>query len=97
MKLMCNGQEVTPLIRNKTEIARQLQNFYKQKKHYTYAGIYSYPSDVFAPGRCQQMQVHIFSEEDIETPIVSDVSEVTKNRIWTDFKDFREQKNIAKP
>ena len=97
MKLMCNGQEVTPLIRNKTEIARQLQNFYKQKKHYTYAGIYSYPSDVFAPGRCQQMQVHIFSEEDIETPIVSDVSEVTKNRIWTDFKDFREQKNIVKP
>ena len=91
MKLMCNGQEVTPLIRNKTEIARELQNFYKQKKHYTYAGIYSYPYEVFAPGRCQQMQVHIFSEEDIETPIVSDVSEVTKTRIWADFKDFREQ------
>ena len=99
MKLMCNGQEVTPLIRNKTEIARELQNYYKQKKHYTYAGVYSYPYDVFAAGRCQQMQVHIFSEEDIETPIVADVPEVTKNRIWADFKDFRERgsRSVSKP
>lgn len=91
MKLMCDGQEIVPLIRNKTEIVRELQNYYKDRKRYTYAGVYSYPYDAFAPGRCRQMQVHVFSEEDIETPIVSDVSEVTKNRIWTDFKDFRVQ------
>jgi hypothetical protein len=35
------------------------------------------------------MQVQVFSEEDIETPIISDVTDVTKNRIWTDFSDFR--------
>lgn len=91
MKLMCDGQEIVPLIRNKTEIVRELQNYYKDRRRYTYAGVYSYPFEVFAPGRCRQMQVHVFSEEDIETPIVSDVSEVTKNRIWTDFKDFRVQ------
>lgn len=91
MKLMCDGQEIVPLIRNKTEIVRELQNYYKDRKRYTYAGVYSYPYDAFAPGRCRQMQVQVFSEEDIETPITSDVPEATKNRIWTDFKDFRTQ------
>lgn len=94
MKLMCDGQEVVPLIRNKTEIVRDLRNYYKSRKRYSYAGVYSYPYDVFAPGRCQQMQVQVFSEEDIETPITSDVSEATKNRVWLDFQDFRTQ--IAK-
>lgn len=89
MKLMCDGKEVIPLVRNKTEVVRELQNYYKERKHYTYAGVYSYPYEAFAPGACRQMQVQVFSEEDIETPITSDVSEATKNRIWADFQDFR--------
>lgn len=89
MKLMCDGQEVVPIIRNKTEIVRELQNYYKDRKRYTYAGVYSYPYEVFAPGKCRQMQVQVFSEEDIETPITSDVSEITKNRVWSDFNGFR--------
>ena len=91
MKLMCDGREVVPLVRNKTEIVRELQNYYKDRKRYTYAGVYSYPYDVFQPGRCRQMQVQIFSEEDIETPITSDVPEITKNRVWADFQTFRVQ------
>src|SRR5688500_4337936 len=91
MKLMCDGKEIVPLIRNKTEIVRELQNYYKDRKRYTYAGVYSYPYEPFAPGRCRHMQVQVFSEEDIETPITSDVAEATKNRIWTDFQDFRKQ------
>ena len=91
MKLMCDGKEIVPLIRNKTEIVRELQNYYKDRKRYTYAGVYSYPYEPFAPGRCRQMQVQVFSEEDIETPIVSDVPEMTKSRIWADFKGFRTQ------
>lgn len=91
MKLMCDGKEVTPLIRNKTEIVRELQNYYKDRKRYTYAGVYSYPYEVFAPGQCRQMQVQLFSEEDIETPITTDVAETTKNRVWMDFRDFRKQ------
>ena len=89
MKLMCDGKEIVPLIRNKTEIVRELQNYYKDRRHYTYAGVYSYPYEAFAPGSCKQMQVQVFSEEDLETPIVSDVTEATRNRIWSDFKDFR--------
>ena len=89
MKLMCDGKEIVPLIRNKTEIVRELQNYYKDRRHYTYAGVYSYPYEVFAPGSCKQMQVQVFSEEDIENPITSDVAETTKNRIWSDFRDYR--------
>jgi S1-C subfamily serine protease len=89
MKLMCDGKEIVPLVRNKTEIVRELQNYYKDRKHFTYAGVYSYPHEVFAPGRCKQMQLQVFSEEDIETPITSDVTEAIKNRIWADFGNFR--------
>ena len=91
MKLLCDGKEVTPVRRTKTEIARDMQNYYKTKKRFTYAGVYSYPYDIFAPGRCSQMEVHVFSEEDIEKPIVSTVTDAIKNRIWTDFSDFRLQ------
>ena len=94
MKLMCDGKEIVPLIRNKTEIVRELQSYYKEHKRYTYAGVYSYPHEVFAPGRCGKLQTQLFSEEDIETPIVSDVSDATRNRIWSDFQDFR-SKNAA--
>jgi hypothetical protein len=97
MKLMCDGEEVVPLIRNKTEIVRELQHYYKDRKRFTYAGVYSYPYEVFAPNRCRQMQVQVFSEEDIETPITSDVQEATKNRIWSDFKDFRTQTALVTP
>lgn len=96
MKLMCDGREIVPLVRNKTEIVRELQNYYKDRKHYTYAGVYSYPFEVFAPGHCKQMQVQVFSEEDIETPIVSDVSDATRGRVWADFADFRKTVETAK-
>lgn len=97
MKLMCDGKEIVPLIRNKTEIVRELQNYYKERKHFTYAGVYSYPHEVFAPGRCGQMQLQVFSEEDIETPITSDVTDAVKNRIWSDFTDFRRGAEARSP
>lgn len=93
MKLLCDGKEVTPVRRNKTEIARDLQNYYKTKKRFTYAGVYTYRYDLFAPGRCSQMELHVFSEEDIETPIVTQVTDAIKNRIWSDFNDFRNQRS----
>lgn len=96
MRLLCNGKEVTPVRRNKTEIARDLQNYYKTKKRYTYAGVYTYPYDLFEPGRCATMEVHVFSEEDIETPIISTVTSSIKNRIWSDFNDFRTKAASAK-
>ena len=47
------------------------------------------PVLVFAPGRCRQMQVQVFSEEDLEKPIISQVSDATRNRVWLDFQDYR--------
>lgn len=91
MKLMCDGQEVTPISRNKIELNRQLQHYYKTRTRYTFAGVYTYPYDIFAPGRCQKMEVQLFSEEDIETPITTSVDNVRKNRVWNDFEDFRRQ------
>ena len=44
---------------------------------------------MFAPGRCSAMELHVFSEEDLETPIVTKVTDAIKNRIWTDFQDYR--------
>ena len=96
MKLMCDGTEVTPLRRSKTEIDRDLQNYYKTRKRYTYAGVYTYPYEIFAPGRCRQMTLQVFSEENIENPITSVVQEAIKNRIWSDFADFRSQRAVVR-
>ncbi len=89
MKLMCDGKEIPPLKRNKVEFGAELLNYYKVKTRYTYAGVYTYPYDVFEPGKCGQMVLHVFSEENIEVPIVSPVKPDTKARIWSDFADFR--------
>jgi S1-C subfamily serine protease len=91
MKLICSGEEITPLRRNKTEFGVDLQNYYKVKTRYTYAGVYTYPYEVFEPGKCNEMEVQIFSEEDIEKPIIARVRDETKARIWADFVDYRQQ------
>jgi hypothetical protein len=96
MRLTCDGREITPLRRNKTEIDRPLQNYYKVRTRYTYAGVYSYPYELFAPGRCGEIKVQVFSEEDIEEPITTVVSDIVKNRIWSDFQDFRNQAEPVK-
>lgn len=96
MRLTCDGAEVTPLRRSKTEINRDLQNYYKTRKRYTYAGVYTYPYELFAPGRCREMKLQVFSEENIEQPITTIVTDVVKNRVWTDFADFRNQVGVTR-
>jgi S1-C subfamily serine protease len=91
MKLLCNNQEVTPLRRQKVEFGAAMPSYYKVKTRFTYAGVYTYPFDVFEPGKCAQLQLQVFSEEDIEKAIVTNVTELTKQRIWNDFSDFRQQ------
>ncbi|HYP51438.1 MAG TPA: serine protease, partial [Pyrinomonadaceae bacterium] len=91
MKLLCNNQEVTPLRRQKVEFGAAMPSYYKVKTRFTYAGVYTFPFDVFEPGKCAQMQLQVFSEEDIEKPIITNITELTKQRIWNDFTDFRQQ------
>jgi hypothetical protein len=91
MRLLCDGTEVVPLKRRKVEFGAEMPSYYKVKTRYTYAGVYTYPFETFEPGRCAQLQLHIFSEENLETPIVTNVSPLTRQRIWDDFAGFREQ------
>lgn len=91
MKLMCDGKEVTPLKRKKIEFGAQMPSYYKVKTRYTYAGVYTYPFETFEPGKCAQLQLHVFSEENIETPIVTNVEPMTKQQIWNDFAEYRQQ------
>ena len=91
MKLLCDGREVTPISRNKIELNKSMQSYFKNKMRFTFAGVYSYPFDIFAPGRCQDLKVQVFSEENLETPITTVVDPVRKNRVWNDFEDFRRQ------
>lgn len=96
MKLLCDGKEVTPIRRTKVELSRDMQNYYKTRKRFTYAGVYTYPYEMFSPGRCSSMVLHVFSEEDIETPIVTNITDSIKNRVWKDFSDFRTQVATAR-
>jgi S1-C subfamily serine protease len=91
MKLMCDGKEVEPLKRLKVEFGAEMPSYYKVKTRYTYAGLYTYPYEIFEPGKCQQFQLQVFSEEDIEKPIVTTVTPVTSGKIWSDFSEFRQQ------
>lgn len=91
MKLMCDGKEIPPLRRNKIEFGAQMPNYFKIKTRYTYAGLYTYPFEAFEPGKCAQLQLHVFSEENIETPIITNVTPLTKDRLWSDFAEYRQQ------
>lgn len=91
MRMICDGKEVTPLKRKKVEFGTEMPSYYKVKTRYTYAGVYTYPFEAFEPGKCTQLQLQIFSEEDLETPIITNVSELTKQRIWSDFAEYRQQ------
>ena len=95
MKLLCNGQEVTPIRRTKVEFGAEMPSYYKVKTRFTYAGVYTYPFETFEPGKCQQLQLQVFSEEDIEKAIITNVTEQTKQKIWSDFTEYRQQ--AAKP
>ncbi len=91
MRLLCDGAEVVPLKRRKVEFGTEMPSYYKVKTRYTYAGVYTYPFEAFEPGKCAQLQLHIFSEENLETPIITNVAPLTRQRIWSDFAGFRQQ------
>lgn len=94
MKLMCDGKEVTPIRRSKVEFGAQMPSYYKVKTRFTYAGVYTYPFETFEPGKCAQLQLQVFSEENLETPIITNVEPMTRQRIWTDFAGYRQQTTV---
>jgi S1-C subfamily serine protease len=91
MTLSCDGKEILPIHRGKAEIIAQMGSYYKVKNRFTYAGLYTYPVEAFDPGKCQRLELKVFSEEHPTTPAVKLLDPKTVQRIWTDFEDYRKQ------
>lgn len=96
MRLICDREEVQPLLRKKVEFGADLQSYYKVKTRFTYAGVYTYPFETFEPGKCGQLRLEVYSEEDPEKAIIAVIRPETKAKIWADFADYRNQQ-AAKP
>jgi S1-C subfamily serine protease len=92
MSLMCDGKEVTPIQRRKEELIVPMPSYLKEKNRYTFAGFYSYPYEVFEPGACKELELRMFSEEKPNQPASKVLQPKTRQRIWDDFADYRQQK-----
>ena len=89
MVLSCDGREVTPIKRGKIEHVAELPKYYDSQAHYTYQGFYSYPYDIFSPGRCGELKLAIYSEEDLSKPEVKTIDTKRIARVWGDFESYR--------
>ena len=92
MSLICDGKEITPIQRGKSELVVPMQSYYKIKNRYTYAGIYTFPVDPFEPGKCKQLALNIFSEENPTLAAKKILTPQMVQRVWQDFAEYRERK-----
>lgn len=91
MQLVCNGEPVTPIRRQKVEYALFAPSYFKMKTRYSYAGLYAYPHDVFNPNKCQRLELRIHSEENPQQPDVKLIPLQTMQRVWSDFEEYRQE------
>lgn len=89
MTLMCDGKPITPIQRGKIEYVVPMQSYYKVKNRYTYAGVYTYPSDAFDPARCKQLELQVFSEENPTIPDRKTLEIKKIQKVWADFDAYR--------
>lgn len=91
MALLCDGKEITPIQRRKEEIVAAMPSFYKIKTRFTYAGLYTYPVEIFDTNKCQQLQLKVFSEENPTQPAIKLLEPKMVQRVWADFEDYRKR------
>lgn len=91
MQLVCNGEPVTPIRRQKVEYALFAPSYFKMKTRYSYAGLYAYPHDVFNPNKCQRLELRIHSEENPQQPDVKLIPLQTMQKVWSDFEEYRQE------
>jgi S1-C subfamily serine protease len=97
MSLMCDGTVVTPIQRGKSELVVPMQSYYKVKNRFTYAGIYTFPVDPFEPGKCKQLALNVFSEENPTVPAKKILTPQMVQRVWMDFDEYRQRKTAPQP
>ena len=92
MSLMCDGNVITPIQRGKSELIVPMQSYYKVKNRFTYAGIYTYPIDPFEPGKCKQLTLNVFSEENPALAAKKILNPLMVQQVWQDFAEYRQRK-----
>ncbi|HEX8128583.1 MAG TPA: serine protease [Pyrinomonadaceae bacterium] len=92
MSLVCDGTVITPIQRGKSELIVPMQSYYKIKNRFTYAGIYTFPVDPFEPGKCKQLTLNVFSEENPTVPAKKILTPQIVQRVWMDFEGYRQRK-----
>jgi len=86
MRLLCGGQELTPILPGREEF--DLFDQRGRKVDTTYQGVYEYlPGDV-SPA-CGSVVLEIYAEKNPNTPETRAVDPATIQRVWTDFDPFR--------
>ncbi len=86
MRLLCGGQELTPILPGRAEF--DLVDQRGRKVDTTFQGVYEYPADAVAPA-CGNMTLEIYSEKDPNTPVSRPIDAATVERVWGDFDAFR--------
>jgi S1-C subfamily serine protease len=92
MSLVCDGTAITPIQRGKSELVVPMPSYYKIKNRFTYAGIYTFPVDPFEPGKCKQLTLNVFSEENPTIPAKKILTPQMVQRVWMDFDGYRQRK-----
>ncbi|HJR07625.1 MAG TPA: trypsin-like peptidase domain-containing protein [Pyrinomonadaceae bacterium] len=92
MSLVCDGAPITPIQRGKSELVVPMPSYYKIKNRFTYAGIYTFPVEPFEPGKCKQLALNVFSEENPTLPAKKILSPQMVQRVWEDFAEYRQRK-----
>ncbi|HMD10486.1 MAG TPA: S1C family serine protease [Candidatus Acidoferrum sp.] len=86
MRLLCGGQEVTPILPGRTEF--DLYDQRGRKVDTTFQGDYEYAPDTLKPA-CGNAVLEIYSEKDPNTPVSRPIDAATIERVWGDFDAFR--------
>lgn len=89
MGLMCDGKLVPPIQRGKIEYVEELQNYYRFKRHTAYAGIYTYSAETFEPGKCNQLELQVYSESNLQSPDRKLIGSASIQQVWRDFEGYR--------
>ncbi|MDX6269923.1 MAG: serine protease Do [Acidobacteriota bacterium] len=92
MSLMCDGAAVTPIQRGKSELVVPMPSYYKIKNRFTYAGIYTFPVAPFEPGKCKQLALNVYSEENPTVPAKKILTPQMVQRVWQDFAEYHQRK-----
>ena len=89
MFLTCDGKPVVPIQRGRIEFVSDLPSYHRVKSRHAYAGLYTYPIEIFDPQRCKQLSLKITSEENSVTPENKLIEQRLVQQVWTDFEPYR--------